>query len=222
MADVVINKNELRNKIYGCWLGKSIGGTLGAPFECNTNIQNVTGYTHDFKEPLPNDDLDLQIVWLKAIQERGPKGVNNKVLGEYWLNYIPPHWNEYGISKANQRAGLIPPLSGEYKNERWKHSNGAWIRSEIWACLAPGRPDIAIRYAYEDASVDHGGGEGLYAELFTAAVESAAFVVSDRDELIQIGLSKIPPDCRVARSVNIALDAYKKRPSLAGSTRTGG
>ncbi|MCX8053692.1 MAG: ADP-ribosylglycohydrolase family protein [Armatimonadetes bacterium] len=213
MAQVNLNRDELRNRIHGCFLGKSIGGTLGTPFECRTEMNDVHFYsqpTHG--EPLPNDDLDLQLVWLKAVRENGPRAVNNRLLGEYWLNYIPPHWNEYGICKANMRAGLLPPLSGEYRNY-WKHSNGAWIRSEIWACLAPGCPDIAIQYAYEDASVDHGGGEGTYAALFTAAVESAAFVTSNREELIEIGLSKIPPDCRTARSIKIVLDAYSRGKS---------
>lgn len=212
MAHIVLNRDELRNKIYGCWLGKNIGGTLGGPFEGRRDVLDVRGYSTPKGEPLPNDDLDLQLVWLKAVQEHGPRGVNSHVLGEYWLNFIPPYWNEYGICKANMRAGLMPPISGEYHNH-WKHSNGAWIRSEIWACLAPGCPDIAIRYAYEDASVDHGGGEGTYAALFTAAVESAAFVVSDRDELIKIGLSRIPADCRVARSIGIVLDAYNQGKS---------
>ncbi|HCE01512.1 MAG TPA: ADP-ribosylglycohydrolase family protein, partial [Armatimonadetes bacterium] len=53
-------------------------------------------------------------------------------------------WNEYGIGKANLRAGLPAPLSGSVDN-RWKHSNGAWIRSEIWACVAPACPDLAAR-----------------------------------------------------------------------------
>ncbi len=206
---IVLNREELRDKILGCWTGKSIGGTLGAPFECNTQMNDVTFYTHSSNEPLPNDDLDLQLVWLRCLQERGPLGINNRVLGEYWLSYIPPHPNEYGISKANQKMGFVPPISGEMNNAAWRNSNGGWIRSEIWACLAPGCPDIAIRYAYEDASVDHGAGEGTYAALFTAAIQSAAFVCSDRDKLIQIGLSKIPGNCRVARSVNIALDCYK-------------
>ena len=205
---ITLNRDELRNKIYGCWMGKNIGGTLGGPYEGRQEILDVKGYSTPSGEPLPNDDLDLQLVWLKCLQDKGPKGVNNHVLGEYWLNFIPPFWNEYGINKSNQRAGLVPPISGEYHNEKWKNSNGAWIRSEIWACLAPGCPDIAISYAYEDASVDHGGGEGTYAELFTAAVQSAAFVIGDRDELIRIGLSKIPQDCRVARSINIVLKAH--------------
>ncbi len=204
-----INVDELRNRIAGCWMGKSIGGTLGMPFESKRETFDVSFYTTPAGEPLPNDDLDLQLVWLKAAADRGPSGINSHVLAEYWLNLIPPPWNEYGIGKANLKVGLLPPLSGEYGNV-WKHSNGAWIRSEVWACLNPGCPDLAIKYAYEDAIVDHGGGEGTYAELFTASVQSAAFMCHSRDELIEIGLSRIPADCRVARSIRLAIQCHRE------------
>jgi len=201
------NKEALYDKVYGCWIGKSIGGTLGTPFEGRRELLEVTDFVSQSGRPLPNDDLDLQLIWLKALEDYGPLGVNERVLGEYWINYIPPHWNEYGIGKSNMKAGLLPPLSGDYENG-WSHSNGAWIRSEIWACCAPGLPEIATKYAWYDACVDHGTGEGTYAELFTASLESAAFVEADRGKLIEIGLSYIPKDCRVARSVRIALDGY--------------
>lgn len=204
-----INIDELRDRIAGCWMGKSIGGTLGVPYEGKRETFDVRFYSSPSGEPLPNDDLDLQLVWLKAAADRGPGGINSHLLAQYWLNLIPPPWNEYGIGKANLRVGLLPPLSGEYGNV-WKHSNGAWIRSEIWACLNPGCPDLAIRYAYEDAIVDHGGGEGTYAELFTSSIQSAAFVCHDRDELIEIGLARIPQDCRVARSVRLAIKCWKE------------
>jgi ADP-ribosylglycohydrolase len=204
------NEQELFDRIYACWIGKSIGGTLGTPFEGRRELLDVTGFNSPPGKPLPNDDLDLQLVWLRALENYGPLGVNERVLGEYWINYIPPNWNEYGIGKSNMKAGLPPPLSGDYNNA-WKHSNGAWIRSEIWACCTPGRPDLATRYAYYDACVDHGTGEGTYAEIFTATVESAAFVEKDREKLIAIGLSYLPEDCRVARSVRIVVDGYRKK-----------
>jgi ADP-ribosylglycohydrolase len=204
------NQKELWDKIYACWIGKSIGGTLGTPFEGRKELLDVTGFNSPPGKPLPNDDLDLQLVWLKALENYGPLGVNERVLGEYWINYIPPNWNEYGIGKNNMKAGLLPPLSGDYNNA-WKHSNGAWIRSEIWACCTPGRPDIVTKYAYFDACADHGTGEGTYAELFTATVESAAFVEHDREKLIEIGLSYLPEDCRVTRSIRIVLDGYHKK-----------
>jgi ADP-ribosylglycohydrolase len=204
------NEKDLLDKIYACWIGKSIGGTLGTPFEGRRELLNVTGFNSPPGKPLPNDDLDLQLIWLRALENYGPLGINEQILGEYWINYIPPNWNEYGIGKNNMKAGLPPPLSGDYNNA-WKHSNGAWIRSEIWACCTPGRPDLVTRYAYYDACVDHGTGEGTYAEIFTATVESAAFVETDREKLIDIGLSYLPEDCRVARSIRIVLDGYHKK-----------
>ena len=33
-----LNKQDYLDKLYACWIGKNIGGTLGAPFEG----------THDF------------------------------------------------------------------------------------------------------------------------------------------------------------------------------
>ena len=28
-----LNFNEYRDKVYACWIGKNIGGTMGTPFE---------------------------------------------------------------------------------------------------------------------------------------------------------------------------------------------
>ena len=206
---LVFNKNTIKDKIYACWLGKNIGGTMGTPFEGRTELNDIQGFSTPENVVLANDDLDLQLVWLRAIEDYGPYSLNEQILGEYWISYIPPHWNEYGIGKNNMRAGLLPPMSGEYNNP-WKHSNGAWIRTEVWACMAPGCPDIAIKYARMDASVDHGAGEGTYAAIFVAAIEAAAFVIHDLRALIDIGLSKIPADCRMARSINLLLDCYDK------------
>ena len=121
-----------RDKVLGCWRGKNIGGTLGAPFEGfrQTN-EDVTFYVQDLsKGPPPNDDLDLQLVWLAAVERYGVWHLNERTLGEYWLSYILGHMSEYGVCQANIRNGLIPPLSGSCNNERYKDSNGAWIRSE--------------------------------------------------------------------------------------------
>ena len=208
-AAVSINEAEFRDKVHACWLGKNIGGTLGMPFEGQKTPRSLTFFEPVPDKPAANDDLDLQILWLKALEERGTQ-IDARVLGEYWLKYVPVDWNEYGVGKANMRDGFLPPVSGQFRNAKWRDSNGAWIRSEIWACLAPGCPSIAARYAYEDACVDHGAAEGTYAEMFTAAVESAAFVESDRDRLLGIGLSYIPPKCAVAVSVHAAIDAHKR------------
>jgi len=196
-----------KDKVQGCWAGKNIGGVLGAPFEAKRGVFDVSYYVQDLSQgPPPNDDLDLQIVWLAAVERYG-RNVNASILGEYWLSYIIPNWVEYGMGKNNMRAGLMPPLSG-FVDNIYKDSCGCFIRSELWACLAPGNPEIAARYAYEDAIVDHAD-EGMYGEVFFAAMQSAAFVESNKDKLVEIGLSYIPEDCAVARCIKTAQKCYK-------------
>ncbi len=206
---VLLNEADFLDRVTACWLGKNIGGTLGMPFEGKQEPQAVSFYVNlKPGEPAPNDDLDLQLLWLKAMEEHGGR-VDARVLGEYWTKHVIVDWNEYGVGLKNMKLGLLPPLSGHYDNAKWRTSNGAWIRSEIWACLAPGCPGLAARLAREDACVDHGADEGTLAEIFTAAVESAAFVERDRDKLIAIGLSMIPEGSGLARAIRAAIDARK-------------
>ncbi|MBQ2708304.1 MAG: ADP-ribosylglycohydrolase family protein, partial [Clostridia bacterium] len=202
---IKLNREIVKDKIYACWLGKNIGGTMGTPYEGKTELNDIQGFNSPAGTALPNDDLDLQLVWLRAMEDLGPYSLNAQALGEYWVSFIPPHWNEYGICKNNMHIGLIPPLAGEYKNE-WKHSNGAWIRTEVWACMAPGCPDIAMKYSQMDACVDHGAGEGTYAAMFVAAIEAAAFVMNDLRKLIELGLTKIPADCWMAKTIRLLLE----------------
>ncbi|MDR2619442.1 MAG: ADP-ribosylglycohydrolase family protein [Treponema sp.] len=204
---MLLDYKTYRDKVMGCWAGKNIGGVLGAPFEGKRQVNNADFYVQDLsKGPPPNDDLDLQIVWLAAVERYG-RNVNASILGDYWLSFVIPNWVEYGTGKANLRAGLEPPLAGLIDNT-YKDSCGCFIRSEIWACLAPGLPQLAARYAYEDAIVDHQG-DGMYGEVFCAAIQSAAFVESDPFKLIEIGLSYIPANGAVARCIKKAVECYK-------------
>jgi len=198
-----------QDKLMGCFLGKNVGGTAGAPMEWIRQINDFHFYLQELDgNPLPNDDLDIQLLWLVALEERGLK-LDAKTLGEYWLTFVTPHWSEYGIGKINMRSGLPAPLCGTHYNE-YKDSCGAFIRSEIWAAIAPGAPQIAAKYAYEDAILDHGDGEGTYAEIFAAAMQSAAFVESDMHKLVEIGLSYIPAECVTAQAVRFVVDAHEK------------
>ena len=208
--DIKINRKIYRDKVYGCWVGKNIGGTMGTPFEGSPELLDINGFTSKKGEPLPNDDLDLQLVWLKAIRDVGAKGLNANILSWYWRRYIPAIWNEYGVGQINAAIGITPPMSGELYNEGWKTSNGAWIRSEIWACLAPGYPNIAAKYAIMEASIDHGVSEGTAAEIFTAALESMAFTESNIRTLIETALTYIPEDCLVAKFVRMVMEEYDK------------
>ncbi|MGI8870297.1 MAG: ADP-ribosylglycohydrolase family protein [Mycobacteriales bacterium] len=197
------------DKVRGCWVGKNAGGTLGTPLEKAYGEEepfDVWWYPELREGGLPNDDLEIQLIWLKALEEVGP-ALTATDLAQYWLDHVGYNFDEYGLSKTNLRLGLSPPVSGHFNN--WFiDCMGSPIRSEIWACVAPGLPRIAARYAYEDAICDHAGGESVYGELFNVAVQSAGFVIDDALRLVDIGLSYVPADSQTAKAVRAAVDAH--------------
>jgi ADP-ribosylglycohydrolase len=188
-----------RRKVLGCWLGKAVGGTLGGPWEGHGGPHHLTYYEPLPSEMLPNDDLDLQVVWLETIRRHGLP-VDRGILARAWLENVHFWPDEYGVAARNLTLGVMPPASGAFDNG-FTAGMGSAIRSELWACLAPGDPALAARLALEDACVDHAG-EGLHAEVFLAVLESAAFVEADRDALLDRALAAIPSYTRVARAIS--------------------
>lgn len=185
-----IDFNLYNEKVRGCFVGKSVGGTLGMKYEGNLNYQEVTYYNPVPDKMIPNDDLDLQVINLESILRSGLP-VSRYYLGEIWKYHIADHApDEYAVTVSNYVSKINAPLSGIYRNKFYAGMGGA-IRSELWACLAPANPALAVKFAREDACTDHYS-DGIYAEMFLAAVESQAFVENDLIKLIDIALQYIP------------------------------
>jgi len=194
----ILMKNY-RGKMLGCWLGKSVGGVLGTPFEGRPAVNDIHYYDPLPEKSLPNDDVELQVMYACALSKMETPVVNRETLADIWLKHMDFNVDEYAVALYNLRRGIRPPYSGSYDNY-YIDGMGAAIRSELWACLAPGNPDLAIKYAYEDACVDHAD-DGIYAEVLFAAMESLAFVEPDIDRLMEYGLSCIPSESGIHRSV---------------------
>jgi ADP-ribosylglycohydrolase len=206
---ITFNEAELRDRVYACWIGKTAGATLGLPFRGRQEVGSAAFYTDLKAGAIPAlESLDHQILSLKALED-GAGRTESRLLAIYWLKHLLSEKNEYGPALSNIRVGLLPPLSGEFNNAAWKDSNTGWCRTEIWACVAPGYPALAATLAREDASIDHGTGEGTLAAIFLAAIESAAFVEPDRDRLLALGLQMIPDTCGVASGVRAAIESRR-------------
>lgn len=214
MKPVTLNRAEYYDRVYACWLGKCIGGTLGAPYEGRMEVLDLDYYDSLPDGSAPNDDLDFQLVWLKMLQDRGVKP-RLADFAEYWMRHLSAYpWDEYGYCNRNLERGLRPPVSGCFEND-FIDQMGAPIRSEIWACLAPGNPQLAAEMAWKDAVLDHAGGEGVYGEMFLAALESAAFVEKNPLTLIDIALQMIPSWSATARAVRMAVWAQAHKLAWA-------
>lgn len=191
----MIEQKELYRRIHACWLGKNIGGTLGGPHEGKPGPLNLDFYDPVPTRVLPNDDLDLQIVWLHHLRSQAFRTVTPEIMAAAWRKHVFFPFDEYGIARRNDAYGLTNAARGSFDNY-FGESMGAAIRSELWACISPGDPARAAAFAWADAVVDHCG-EGVYAEVFHAALQSAAFIENDRDALLATAMRFLPPQSRL-------------------------
>jgi ADP-ribosylglycohydrolase len=209
----MLDNKTLYDKIYACWLGKNIGGTLGGPVEGRMQVLDLKWYMYLSENgALPNDDLDLQLVNLHVLQEKGA-AITADDIAEAWREHVFFPFDEYGYASTNMRQGFKPPFSGSFDNV-FVDCMGSPIRSEIWAAVAAGDPELAASLAVRDAIVDHAGGEGVNGEIFNAALQAKAYVCDDVQELIESALACIPEQSNVYKAVAYALQLFREGKTL--------
>ncbi|MBQ9501945.1 MAG: ADP-ribosylglycohydrolase family protein [Lentisphaeria bacterium] len=181
-----------RDRILGGWIGKSLGGIVGAPYECHKQFNRAErdGLWPD--RLYPNDDLDIQVVWLEALQDIGIAPTSRQ-LAEYWKEHCFYVCCEYGIFIDNLEHGIYPPLSGSWNNAFHLNSEGCPIRSEIWGFISPGNPRLAMEYASRDGVLDHGT-TSVELEQFLSAAASLAFFENDPETLLDKCCGIVPAE----------------------------
>lgn len=188
------------DKIYGCYLGVSIGGLIGAPFEGAKEIIDVNIDLSCVKNMLFNDDLDLQVLFFQAVERYGLR-FNANQLAELFFTRCPYAPGEYAFFKKNYARGILPPVSGTFNNEFYSEGMGCCIRGELWGCLFPANPKTAKQYAYFDGCQDHSD-ESVYSEYFIASVISYGFILSDIHEIIDRAKEQIPSDSKFRKMLD--------------------
>ncbi len=204
---IQMDTEKFLDKVYGCWYGKCLGGAAGAPFEGIKKIIDIADFTENLNPDLPNDDLDLQLLWIDVLERKGYAICAND-LADAWIEKCWYPFSEYGYFMKNYMRGVEPPYSGILNNRFFKEGMGCPIRSEIWGVLCAGQPDLAAQYAYIDGCLDHAE-NAVYAEQFLACVEAMAFYESDIITLVQRGMTYIPADAKLYRALAYILQEYE-------------
>jgi len=156
-----------------------------------------------------DDDIDYTIINLHVLENYGLNFTTINV-GEVWLHLLP-YMQVYTAERAAYRNlvnGLEPPETATYMNP-YREWIGAQIRADMWGYVAPGNPELAAELAYRDARLSHLK-NGIYGEMFISAMISAAFTISNIEEIIEIGLSVIPKKSRLAEAIRDVMELSKE------------
>ncbi|KAL7906613.1 ADP-ribosylglycohydrolase domain-containing protein [Trichoderma velutinum] len=211
--------DDYLHRVYAGVLGKLVGVYLGRPFENWTyqEIQDKLGdihyYVHD-KLDLPlvviDDDVSGTFTFVRALEEHGASAdLSSEDVGNTWLNNVVERrsvfwWGGNGISTEhtaflNLKNGITAPASGACKTNgrTLAEQIGAQIFIDGWAMVAPGNQALAAQLAEAAARVSHDG-EAVYAAKLWAVMEAEAFLSSDVNRLLDVGLAFVPADSIIA------------------------
>jgi ADP-ribosylglycohydrolase len=151
------------------------------------------GTVTDYLVPpkVENDDTAYPILVLHTLDEYGPSFTSEQLALE-WVEHLPYAFTAEQVALENLKAGMMPPESGRFRNpcNEWI---GAQMRGEIHGLLTPFRPDLAAELAFRDAIISHRR-EGVYGEIFCAALISIAFSGRPIEETLRLALSFVPPE----------------------------
>lgn len=198
-----LNYTDYLDKVRGGWLGKCLGGAAGAPVEGVKAISGIRSFRDIIDTSLPNDDLDIQLLWLELLQDKGPY-FTQLDMAEYWDKKCWYPFSEYGYFLKNYERGIAPPLSGTFNNPFFKEGMGSPIRSEIWGMIFPGDSAKAAAFAEKDATLDHAE-NSVWAEKFLAALEAAAFFEQDIRTLVNMAAHVVPAGSKLAQLLDVVL-----------------
>lgn len=115
-----------------------------------------------------------------------------------WLDRMP-FTQTYTAERAayrNALHGLQPPATATVRNP-YREWIGALIRADAFGYVCPGDPAAAARLAFRDARLSHVA-NGLYGELWAAALVAAALDATSIDEALTAALGVVPSRSRLA------------------------
>jgi ADP-ribosylglycohydrolase len=168
-------------------------GTLWHPSYNECLKGNITHSVRD-------DDTDYTILGLHILEIRGPEFEPLDVANS-WLMLLPYHktYTAERVAYRNFVNGIYPPESALVMNP-YREWIGAQIRCDAFGYAAAGWPEKAAELAFRDACISHTK-NGIYGEMFFAALIAACLATDDLRRAIQIGLAEIPNDSRFAEMV---------------------
>ena len=173
------------------------------------DFANLLGFRNTDSMP-EDDDTNYTVTGMAVVKARGI-GFSGADMADFWMTNIPilHTCTAERVAYRNFVANIEPPRSAVVRNP-YREWIGAQIRADFFGYVALGRPELAAELAWRDASISHVK-NGIYGEMWVAAMLSAAPGETDARRVIEVGLSEIPAKCRIAESLHDVLTWHSEQ-----------
>jgi ADP-ribosylglycohydrolase len=168
------------------------------------------GWFKENVDHMPEDDDTNYTTLGLAIMKKYGRRFTPENVAEAWLTEMPilHTFTAERVAYRNLCLLIQPPASASYRNVH-REWIGAQIRGDFWGYSCPGDPELAAEYAWRDASVSHVK-NGIYGEMWAAAMIAHAFTTDDIEEIITAGLAQVPAKSRLAYDVAEMMKWHKE------------
>ena len=152
-----------------------------------------------------DDDIDYAILALHLMETHG-RGLRTEHVAEAWLNLLP-YFQVYTAERAayTNLIHAVPVAQVATTRNPYREWIGALIRGDAFGWANPGRPRDAMELAYRDATLSHTA-NGIYGELWAAALLSCAFSATTIREAFDASLDHVPPRSRLSEALHDVRD----------------
>ncbi|MBS1728525.1 MAG: ADP-ribosylglycohydrolase family protein [Armatimonadetes bacterium] len=159
-----------------------------------------------------DDDINYTIAGFDIMRKYGPD-FRPVDVAEYWCANLPLFMmcTAERVAYRNFTMSVLPPESATHRNP-YREWIGAQIRADSFGYLNPGNPARAAEWAWRDASISHIK-NGIYGEMWVAAMLATAYVESDFRVIIEKGLSYVPSMSRLHEGVVTILNLHREGKS---------
>ena len=167
---------------------------------CENQLKRVFYGRADDCAPSDDDTNYTVMSALKIIEAHG-KDFQPIDVAKCWMANQPKdaYCTAERVAFINFVNGYFPPVSAVRKNP-FREWIGAQIRGDYFGYICPGDPEFAAEMAWRDASISHTK-NGIYGEMFVAAMLACAAVCKDTRSVVLGGLAEIPATSRLYAQV---------------------
>jgi len=193
------------------YIRSDVADDVAEAYDIYRNIETTTEAESSFIDDVSHmpidDDIDYVFVGLGIVEEYG-ESFEPVDIANYWLENIPAFYTYTAerIAYRNFMNLISPPESAVHRNPYREHV-GAMIRADMWGYLSPGDLERAAAFAWRDGTISHTK-NGIYGEMWAAAMIAAAPFEHNPRTLLELGLTQIPADSRLAEAVTDVIDWY--------------